>query len=267
MIKRILLGATLVVAPFFIGYASSDDYVVINDKIVKVDSLLAPKIELLDIDIPAELGEIVPVKAKISNEYPKLLKVKKILWKVSDNGKPKRFYGEGDGIWFGAGVRPAKIRVQVDGIFTYEVDGAPVDITTSTEGFVQVGNPEPPPIPIPPTPIPPTPDLNANATQVKTWAAALIMSPDKARGCHILSKSFRDASTGNYSSVKVMLTSLYESNNKVLKDSGIDSATFDNWGAALQGWIYKKYQDKELKVVDDYKKLFVDIADGLAAVQ
>ena len=171
----------LFIAPLFIctGLAFGGDavIVVIDNKLVKADQVVSPTIKLTGAETPAALGDIVPIQAVVSNQYPTYVKSTTFEWKVSENGYLKRFWGQDSQIMFGAGITPTKILVELKATFTYTVGTQDVTITQSQKAEVTVGTPTPtPPTPTPPTPTPPTPTPPTPSRQHRLVLRNLLMT-------------------------------------------------------------------------------------------
>ena len=257
------------------GIAFADDpvIVVIDNKLVKADKIVSPTITLSGAQTPISPGEIVVIEAKIANEYPTYVKTQTFTWQVSENGFLKTMWNQGSKVMFGAGMTATKIQVDLKASFTYVVGTENVIITKEEKVVVVVGNPTPvPPTPTPPTPtpIPPAPALTGAAKFA--YDAAVAKGPTDKSSASVLAASFKGvaAQIGHNPALndpKGLLLATKESNNAALTKAGIAPTDWDPWGVELQEYLYSEYQAKHLATIDDYKKVWEDIAQGLALVK
>ena len=252
------------------AFASDPVLVVIDNKLVKAESVVQPKVTIQGTDAPVPLGEIVILQAKVKDEVPSQVKKRDYEWNVTEAGYTKRFWMDGDKVVFGAGVKATKVTVELKVKLTYEVGAEQFVLVSEQKSDVIVGdspNPVPPgPDPKPPTPTPPA--LTGLSKDTYDWAVAV--GPKEKASAAILAKGFRDigVQAGHDASLQDITSILKQTkvvNNANLTAAGVDPKTWDAWGAKLQDYLYEQYNAGTLKTVDDYKKAWSDIEKGLTA--
>lgn len=258
-------------------FASDPVLVIIDNKLVKAESVVSPKVVIQGADVAVPLGEIVILQAQIRDEVPAYVKKREYAWNITEAGYTKRSWVDGDKVVFGAGVKATKLNVELQVKLTYEVGSEQLILISEQKVDVIVGSgptPDPPgpnpPDPKPPGPAPdPSPNLIGLGKLAYDWAIAV--GPKEKASAAILAKGFRDigVQAGHSTELKDIRSILVETkklNNANLTKAGIDPKTWDAWGNKLQEYLYEKYNTGELKTVEDYKKSYDQIDKGLSAI-
>ncbi len=275
----------------FVGTAAAADsvIVVIDGKLVRADKLVSPRIEVVGAEQPIKPGEIVVLEAKVADEYPSYVKQQNFVWTVTENGYVKRTWNQGNQVMFGAGVSPTSIVADLEAKFVYTVGDQDVIITKDAKVNVQIGtptptppnpnpnptppNPTPPnPNPTPPDPVPPPPQPTLTGTAKFAYDTTISKGPvDAGKSAKVLAQGFTEVAAQighnpDFNDPRTLLVKTKETNNKALTDSGFQPTAWDPWGAAVQDYIYAQYQNGSLKTIEDYKKVWEDLATGLRAI-
>lgn len=241
---------------------------VIDGKLVKVETIVDPQLSIIGLsDGQAQLGELVILEAKLTDEAPEYIKSAKIKWTVVERGVEKVCWTDGKKVIFGTGIRPTTINVHAKLTLNYDINGELVPLECESSLDLKVGDVAPPP---PPTPDPPAPDdivLEGVAKQVHTWAVALVDSETRSKSARPLAQEFKTISqtigTEGLADLRSVLIASKARNNEAILKSGIDPRNWDGWGSALQDLLYTKYVNGELKKVGDIKQVFYAISEGL----
>jgi hypothetical protein len=262
------------------GLAFADDpvIVVIDNKLVKADQIVSPTISFTGTKAAISPGDIVVIGANISNQYPTYVKTQTYEWTVTENGYVKRTWAQGNQVMFGAGIVATKFQINLKANFSYVVGTQEVVISKEESVEVVVGTPTPvppTPTPVPPTPVPPTPTPTPSLTGAAKFAyvTAMAIGPvTKASSAPILAESFATIAADigkdlTLNDPKTLLLHTKESNNAELLKKGFKGVLWDAWGDALQDYLWDMVQAKTLVTPDDYKKIWGDIAQGLALVK
>jgi hypothetical protein len=274
-------------------FAGDAVIVVIDNKLVKADQIVSPTITFTGTKNAGASavapGDIAVVGATVSNQYPTYVKTQSFEWTVSENGYMKRVWSNGNKVMFGAGINPTTIQVDVKATFVYTVGTSDVTITATKSDAVVVAGPTPTPTPVPPTPTPPnptptppspTPPVPPTPTPVPAltgaakfaYDSAMTYGPADKSSAAVLSSSFAQiaAQIGNntaYNDPATLLNDTHEANNAALAAKGYKGLVWDNWGKALQNYLWDLYQAKGLATTDDFKKVWGEIATGLSYVK
>jgi hypothetical protein len=267
---------------FSMAFGSDPTLVVIDNKLVKVESVVEPKIKITSPSGPVDLGEIVILQADVTGDVPTFVKKKSYKWNVTEKGYVKQFWMDGQKVVFGSGVKATTIKVSLQVQLTYEVGKEEVVKTIEQAVDVSVGGvlpPDPtPPGPGPgPAPTPtPAPDVTGFAKDVRDMFVATplpgVDQATKVKAAGILAKVYRDTAPrlghdAEVASPRELLSYIHKANNAALTKEGLDPLKFDPFWDVLQVPVYKMYSDKILKTAFDYTPVFNQIADGLAAVK
>lgn len=252
-------------------FASDPTLVVIDNKLVKVESVVQPK---LTVSLPSgqvDMGEIVILEAKVDGEVPTYVKSRTYKWNVTERGFVKQFWADGPKVIFGSGTRQASIKVSCQVDLTYVIGKEEIIKRVVQDVNIEVGPllpvPNPDPLPNPPNP----PALDGIAKMSYDWA--MKDGPlDKAKSAQVLAKTLNEiaAQIGHDASLGTPRSILIETKrrlNEGLVTSGFDPKTWDPWGVDLQTYAYEQYQAKKMVNIEDYKTAWVQIAKGLSAVK
>jgi hypothetical protein len=261
-------------------YGGDPTLVVIDGKLVKVDSVVQPK---LTIQVPSnnvDLGEIVKIEGKVEGEVPAYVKKKEYKWTVTERGYVKQFWEQDSWVIFGTGIKSSTVRVGCQVTLTYEVGKEEIVKKIDTTVDLQVGDPSPTPPPNPnPTPPPnpnPTPNptpapLSDLAAGARDWAIA-VGPADKVQSAPVIATTLTGIAarighdTGLANPRQILVQTKVEINADLTK-AGFKPADWDKWGQKLQDYAYTQYQAGKLTTIEEYKKAWVDLAAGLNAVK
>ena len=257
---------------------------VIDNKLVLVQEVLNPTVSITGAESSIDLGELVFLQAKTSNDLPAFVKSKSFKWTMD-----KPFHEDGlGGVFFGAGVKNTKIKAKVDVAETYQIGDQLVIKTSSQSIDVQIGSPTPnPPGPDPsPNPIPPAPTLTDNQKAMYDIALNTFgktLSPDDfKKAAAILASDFSNCSQnitkGQYDSFEAFSNDLRATNQASVALLKLDLSKFDTFRTALHDWILAYYQKNgdptnplspngtgKIKILSDWTKIIDDMAVGLKA--
>jgi hypothetical protein len=258
-------------------FGSEPTLVVIDNKLVKVENVVEPKIKITSPTGPIDLGEIVILQAEISGDVPTFVKSRTYKWNVTEKGYVKQFWIDGQKVVFGSGIKPTTIKVSLQVQLTYEVGKEEVIKTIEQTVEVNVGGVPPDPGPGPgPNPNPnPSPDVTGFAKDVRDMMQSSLPGVDHdtiVKAAKVLSGTYGETApqiTHNteLQNPRSILTYIHKLNNQKLTEAGIDPTKIDPFFTKLQEVTYKMYQDKTLTKTEDYAPLFKQISDGLAAVK
>lgn len=261
---------------------------VIDNKLVLVQDVLSPKVNIVGAESAVGLGELVFLQAKLSDDLPSFVKNKSYKWTIPDKG----FHEDGvGGVFFGAGIKNTKIPVKVDVAETYQIGDQLIIKTSSQSIQVQIGdntpNPLPDPDPSPVPPKPPTPDLTGTSKDIFDMVQSTFgknLSPDDTKkAAAMIAGDFdtciKNIQSGKYDSFGAFSTDLKTLNQQGVSLLKLDLAKFDTFRTALNNWFYSYYQvhgvksnemapngDGTLVSLTDWVGVLTDISTGLKAV-
>lgn len=250
---------------------------------VDVDKYQPPKQVILGAENQIPLGELVDLSLSPIENKPASLSQVSVSWRVFDGGVPKRVRSTGDGVFFGAGIQPKKLLVVASISYLFVIkegdkitDAQVRSVLLTSE--LQIGQPEPEPTPGPrpgpgpvPNPTPVLPDGRFGLAKTSYSLATTKVAFERIKGAAILASSFDSISSaiaaGAYKTTDSILKASRDANNSALKENGIDSTSWDEFGTELQNTLYQMHKDKKLVTTDDYVDAWKEIAVGLRAVK
>jgi hypothetical protein len=246
------------------------------------DEFAVPTQAIEGAESPIRLGELVDLSVAPPTDKLDHYVSSTYAWKVLDydarTGKwvEKKFrtYKEAgrEGIFFGAGVEPRRLKVFCAVSHLYVVrDGDKIVRTASRASFlsvdVQVGDPEPPTPPTPPTPPAPNfPDGKYKLASLAYQQGMLVAAPRDA-GARALARSYRDVARSDPADLKAFLLATKKSNDSALASVPGGVGPWEKWSDVLQDRLYELYSTKKLVTVADAKVAWDEIATGLEAVK
>lgn len=275
MKKTLALFLTPLLLATSMAFASDGVIVVIEGKLVKADKVVSPKVTLVGAENPIALGDIVVIEAKVEDDYPTYVKKRTFEWSVTESGYVKRTWNQGSQVMFGSGVKATKVLVVCKASFSYMVGTEEVVVVKDTNTEVVVGNlPSPnPPSPNPPSPPDPKPTPNLTGAAKFAYDTAMASGPaNKATSALLVAGSFKQiaAQIGHdpeLNDPEKLLVRTKQSNNDALSSKGYNPDDWKAFSTALKKYLWDEYQAGGLKMVDDYRKLWEELAVGLAAVK
>jgi hypothetical protein len=259
--------ALLLIFPFSLA---SEEIAVMNGKLVVVDGVVKPRVVIVGAEQPIELGEVVILKAELKDAQSKYAKEVKYNWEVIG----KKYLANGNGIVFGAGVKNAEIPVSLKVELTYEIEGKTVKKEAKEDVKVKIGDNEPEPEP----PTPPGPDPNPSpgpSSEIGKLVAQWIEDDleraylKKSKVCIVygINQTIDSYNKGEIANATQLLTTLRQSNNLFLHNSGFVPQKWDKWSIKLQEYLYNEYKTGKLTRMPDYVTYLKNIAEGLESVK
>lgn len=243
------------------------DFVVPSQKIVGGEDKIPP-------------GELVDLALSPMKEKPKYLEQTSQDWTVYEivvkDGKAelkeKRFKEVGNGIFFGAGLKPRKLYVVCNVTYLFAVRDKDVvkEVAVKTSRLaatVRIGENDPDPDPGP-TPPPPEPVIPDGQFKLAYFAYTTAMSKVKASGREAAAKrlaaSFKELAKVSDGTDAAILKMAKDSNNKAL---GADVENWEEFSVALQEQLYALYKSGTLKGKDSFRTAWTELASGLEKVK
>lgn len=288
-------AVALLVALAVAGQAPATDFSVPEQSIVGADATVEPG-ELVDLSISRVRDR---PEHYVSSSY-----AWRVL-DITAGGREVRARQYKDevaeGVLFGAGMTPRRLKVVAVATHLYVVrgkDGAAAEVGTRTvihTADLQVGKPPAPPPtpptpPVPPPPTPPDPPAPPPAPLPDgkyglakfTWFEAVAkVSKDtagtRAKTARAMAASFRGVAAaiaaGTVKSDREVLQKTADANYAALealcKTPAETAELLKLWqpfSKALQSKLYPMYESGAIKTLDDYRTAWLEIADGLDAV-
>lgn len=252
-----------------VAWGSDVNLVVIDNKLVKVESVVAPKVVITLPTTPAELGEIMILDAKLSGELPKFVKKKTYKWTVTDNGYTKHYWQEGSKVVFGTGIKPTIVKVALSLDLVYNVSGEEITKNLKHTVELKVGDSQPQTQPTKPV----QNDMTEFAREVKTIFLSKTQSFDptlRVKIAKLLAKSFQEASTEVDSEAcktpRGLMSYTYKKHSEAMTKENIPVYVSHPFWNEFQTSVYTKYSDSPTRSNIDYGAMFSAIADELNSI-
>jgi len=261
-------------------------------KAAEPDKFPLPKVQIVGVDKPIELGELVDINlSPVENVAP--LVSTNVVWKVYDYDpkggvieKKVREYSDGS-VSFGAGIKDKKMLIVAAVTHLYIIkDGDKVsEVATKTQMLVAnlvIGVPPPPKPPAPPNPpTPPNPpapkpvvlpDGKFKLAQFSYDNGVKVVAASRIKGAAESSKAFRGVISavraGAISDQKVFLQNLKQASDAGLDNAKVKRSDWDSFGSALEAKLWSLYHDdKKLVTIGDFADAIGEVCDGLDAIK
>jgi hypothetical protein len=238
--------------------------------------------KILGAENPIPLGELVDLSL---SPLPKLehLAGSSYTWLVLDSdGTEKKFRPYENGIFFGAGVHPKKMKVlcAVSYLFILKKDEKQEAVvkTFFLTATVVIGDPPPTPPgpgpgptpPVPPGPTPPLPDGKFGLAKKVYELGARVPAADRKAGS-ALASAYRGISAaiaaGTIKTPEDSLQKVKEANNAALQRIGVGKEGWIPFFTELQTIVFDLYASRKLNSVGDFAEAFNEIANGLEYIK
>lgn len=246
------------------------------------DKFVLPSQNIVGAEQPIPLGELVDLSiSPLKDKAPNLDKVV-VAWKVYDGDTEKKFRLAGDGIFFGAGIKPKKLLVLASVSYLYKVkEGDKIteadikNVLLSTT--LQIGD-QVLPAPNPVDPKPNVPDAGQqlpagrfNLSKIAYDNVYRYVDVSNRSGAKVYANSLEGVASsiaaGIYDEVEPILKATKEANDKAFKDANISTKGWNAYGDAMQEIIYDMYKNKKLITVYDFRDAWLEISRGLKAIK
>jgi len=249
-----------------------------TSRTVPADRFPLPKVQILGIDKPYPLGELVDISLSPVDPATPNLASTSVVWKVFDfeagGGvveKKIREYQDGS-VSFGTGIKNKKMLVLASVTHLYIVkDGDKVgEVATRSQvltGQIQIGEPPPPEPPPPPTPLP---DGKFRLAKFAYDSAMSLVSPtsDRATGADVVAKALKSVVSatrnGTIKTNEEFLKQCKDATDKAFIQAKLSPTVWNQFGIALQNKLYSLYKDeRKLNTVQDFADAIDEVVNGL----
>lgn len=218
-------------------------------------------------------GELVDLSVAPLEKQPDHLAGVRYDWKILEGGKERKFKGNGEAVWYAAGLKPRKQQAFVVVTYLFVVRADPKDpksaiteVATRTQFlYAEVVIGEAPPEPDPDVPV--KPDGKLGLRKASRLGVAAVTVPDKKTGAAKLAAQARSVASavaaGAYQDKGEFSGALALADWRARNREAVTPGDWTAWMNAVSPVFEKLFRDGKLADKADWALAFTEISQGL----
>lgn len=241
------------------------------------ENFIVPEQKIVGAEVPIPLGELVDLSMSQIQPIPKFLVSTTYSWKVFDGYSEKRVRNYENGVFFGSGIQPKKLKVivAVTHLYVVKENEKLVEAATRTN-FVStdvfIGEPEPD------TPSEPEvePEFGESKYQLSKFVYDSVKNiklskTDKIKQSTAIATSFDSMAAaiaaGTIATLEDILKKTAESNKLALTKSGGDRTKWEPLFTEIQEKLFDLYKTNKMQTKEDFAIAWREISFGLKSIK